>query len=147
MATNPESLGAEFLNLHELEEIYGNIRGSGGPHIDMTRAPLPPDGGRPGDVRTTPPADTGAGPGRHEDIEAAWQDEAPIISEEEDLNQTPIADIPDEEIPFEFLKDDTMKPVDASESQSAVTSGANTEISSALRRRFAAIGAITRISG
>jgi len=46
LATNPESLGAELLNLQELEAIYGNIRGSGGPHADMTRALLPPDGDR-----------------------------------------------------------------------------------------------------
>ena len=45
LATNPESLGAELLNLQELETLYGNIRGSGGPHVDMTGAPLPPEGG------------------------------------------------------------------------------------------------------
>ena len=44
MATNPESLGAELLNLQELETLYGNIRGSGGPHVDVTGAQLPPDG-------------------------------------------------------------------------------------------------------
>ena len=43
LATNPESLGAELLNLPELEALYGNIRGSGGPHVDMTGAPLPPE--------------------------------------------------------------------------------------------------------
>ena len=43
LATNPESLGAELLNLQELEALYGNIRGSGGPHVDMTGAPLPPE--------------------------------------------------------------------------------------------------------
>ena len=43
LATNPESLGAELLNLPELEALYGNIRGSGGPHVDMTGAPLLPE--------------------------------------------------------------------------------------------------------
>ena len=43
LATNPESLGAELLNLPELEALYGNIRGSSGPHVDMTGAPLPPE--------------------------------------------------------------------------------------------------------
>ena len=46
LATSPESLGAELVNLQELEAIYGNIVGSCGPHIDMTRAPFPPDGDR-----------------------------------------------------------------------------------------------------
>ena len=43
LATNPESLGAELLNLPELEALYGSIRGSSGPHVDMTGAPLPPE--------------------------------------------------------------------------------------------------------
>ena len=43
LATNPESLGAELLNLPELEALYGNIRGSSGPHVDMTGAPLSPE--------------------------------------------------------------------------------------------------------
>ena len=57
LATNPESLGAELLNLQELEAIYCNIRGRGGPHVDMTRAHLPPDGDRPDNVSSAVPGD------------------------------------------------------------------------------------------
>ena len=59
MATNPKSLGAELLNLQELEELYGNIRGSGGPHVGMTNAPMPPESMVPDEVAAGASQDTG----------------------------------------------------------------------------------------
>ena len=91
LATNPESLGAELLNLHELEALYGNIRGSGGPHIDMIGAPL-----RPEEDLTVKEDDDGAAPSAAATASQPAATHVPHgpteTAEEVDGNRTPVLD-------------------------------------------------------
>ena len=43
LAKSTESLVAELLNIHELGELYENIRGSAGVSMDLTGSPVQPD--------------------------------------------------------------------------------------------------------
>ena len=125
LATNPESLGAELLNLQELETLYGHVRGSGGPHLDMTGAQLPPEGDptvrEDDDGSTSSPVTTASQPA------AGVEPPGPAeIIEEANGNRTPVLEEAGGSAAPSASGDAIMTVTTAPGETSAITTAANT---------------------
>ena len=113
--------------------------------MDMTRAPLPPEGTPPGAApEDTPPGSAAAStsvqvdeaPDVQEAEDIADLVEEQPISEDPDTNRIPAAVASEEEAGSDSLEDAAMTPSTSPGETSAVTSAANTDLCSALRRRY-----------